>query len=113
MIDPLKTNNTNENAARNDENIIYALLLALLSYFAVATMGVFAKLVQTQVNLSAILFAQYIVGFIIVSCIVMRQPAGFLKTGKPWVHLVRISAGIILIILAALVILQQQRKREA
>lgn len=90
-----QSNQTAPAAARKPENILYAVFLAVISYLAVSVMGVLVKFLPTNVNLSITLFSQYVVGLILISFFVFRNPGAYLKTKKPWLHLIRISSGVI------------------
>lgn len=80
--------------ARQAENIVKAVSFAVISYFAVATMGAFAKFLPAHLNLGIVLFSQYIFGFIIFLLIAIRTPSHFI-TKKPHLHIIRIVAGIL------------------
>lgn len=79
---------------RKKENIFYAISFALISYFAVATMGVFVKFLPSDIHLSTSLFIQYFVSFLLVLSIILKQEKGYLKTQKPLLHVIRVLAGI-------------------
>lgn len=83
------------NEGRQKENIMYAVSLALISYLASATMGVFVKFLPATVSLSVTLFAQYFFGLLVTLFFVAKNPKLYTHTSKPLLHFVRISSGMI------------------
>lgn len=79
------------------QNIIAAILFALLNALALSAMSLFAKLLGNYFGPIEVTFFRNVASFMLLIIILfsLRQIPALLKTERPWAHLIRSSIGTI------------------